>query len=134
MYLHLAMACGTMCIDLNMYLYLAMACRTMCIDFSKKKKVWYSTPFVYSLLVYSFHSTYTTGTGGYYKMTYLASDWDEQLRRAYDDERELTMMVRRQEERRVKVPGIHGIADGKYRPSGISGPGETWRLIIMFLS
>ena len=30
-------------------------------------------------------------------------------------------MVRRQEERRVKVAGTHVIADGNFRPSGISG-------------
>jgi hypothetical protein len=39
----------------------------------------FSIPFVYyPLLVHSFYFTYTIGTGAYYKMTYLASDSDEQ--------------------------------------------------------
>jgi hypothetical protein len=56
---------------------------TMCIDFSIYIYS-LSIPFIYSLLIHSFYSTYTTGTGSCYKMTYLASD--EQLRRAYDVE------------------------------------------------
>jgi len=102
----------------------------------------FSIPFVYSLLVHVFYSTYTTGTGDYYKMTYLASDSDEQLElwRAYDDDSEL-MMVRWQEERRAKVACTHVIADGKFQPSGISGkslqrsemPGHTTMTCFAFL-
>jgi len=74
----------------------------------------YSVPFVYyeSLLVQSFYSTYTTGIGDYYKMTYLD---DEQVT-AY----EMTM-VRRQEGRRAKAAGTYVIADWKISMSGISG-------------
>jgi hypothetical protein len=52
---------------------------TVCIDFSILYIYIFfslSMPFVYSLLVHSFYSTYTTGTGDRYKTTYLASDSD----------------------------------------------------------
>jgi len=83
-----------------------------------------------------FYSTYTTGTGDYYKLTYLASN--EQCQRAYDDEHwQVELMVRRQEERRAKVAGTHVIADGKFPTSGISIPSpspsrelRTWRTVL----
>jgi len=63
-----------------------MACRlpvhacTMCIDFTSFSV---SIPFIYSLL----YSTYTTGTGDYYKVTYLASDERSMSNiKDYDDE------------------------------------------------
>jgi hypothetical protein len=91
----------------------------------------------YPLLVHSFYFTYTIGTSDYYKMTYLASESDDNFKEPTMMSKQrwasefklamiMTVVVRHPShvERRAKVAGTHVNTDRKFRPSGISALGK----------